>query len=557
MRAIRVSCLNFIVILVASGLAGCVSPRAEHFRTSFLPPAPKAPEAVWVEPPEIPLTHSYDRETPSILVPKLDTPARPTRYDARIRKAEEHFETGKRLYKAGDREGARMEFDAAIDFLLASPESVAGRLTLNKRFEDLIDQIYKYDIEGLGAGGDQREYGYDKAPLDDIIEMTFPIDPRMKNKIQDELAATTSQLPLTVNDDVLRFVNYFSSERGKRVITFGLRRAGRFKPMIQRILDEEGVPQELIYLAQAESGFMPRALSRKAAAGMWQFVQFRGREYGLNQTQYIDERLDPEKATRAAARHLRDLYNQMGDWYLALAAYNCGPGCVDRAVQRTGYADFWDLRARGVLPLETTNYVPIILAMTIMSKNAKDYGLENLDLDPAAEYETVKFPSNTNLELIASAADRPVLELRELNPSLLKNIAPADYAVHIPKGTGPAVMAAVETVPVEKRDSWRVHRVQEGESVAQIAKRYNCTASALATANGGSELIELDAGDLLVIPVAPARPKVVAKKAPAKSTTRTGAKSGTKARSTASTKKPAAKPAAYKHASARPKTAVR
>ena len=154
--------------------------------------------------------------------------------------------------------------------------------------------------------------------------------------------------------------------------------------MIQRILDEEGVPQELIHLAQAESGFIPRAVSRKAAGGMWQFLTWRGNEYGLKQTRYTDDRMDPEKATRSAARHLRDLYHEFGDWYLAIAAYNCGPGSVEKAVERTGYADFWELRARGVLPAETTNYVPIILAMTIMEKNAAEYGIEGFQLGSAA-----------------------------------------------------------------------------------------------------------------------------------------------------------------------------
>src|SRR5262249_5165255 len=150
---------------------------------------------------------------------------------------------------------------------------------------------------------------------------------------------------------------------------------------------EEGIPPELIHLAQAESGFFPRAVSHKAATGMWQFVQFRGRQYGLMQTPYSDDRLDPEKATRSAARHLRDLFEKFGDWYLAIAAYHCGPGCVERAVERTGYADFWELRSRRTIPIETTNYVPIILAMTIMAKNAKEYGLDGVVPDPPLEYD--------------------------------------------------------------------------------------------------------------------------------------------------------------------------
>ena len=168
---------------------------------------------------------------------------------------------------------------------------------------------------------------------------------------------------------------------------------------------------------------------------MWQFVQWRGRQYGLNQSAYTDDRLDPEKATRSAARHLRDLYQKFGDWYLAIAGYNCGDGCVEKAVQRTGYADFWDLRARNAIPKETTNYVPIILAMTIMHKNAKDYGLEEVEIDPALTYDTIELEAPTHLALIADIADRPVSEIRELNPSLLNSVAPANYALHVPEGT--------------------------------------------------------------------------------------------------------------------------
>ena len=162
---------------------------------------------------------------------------------------------------------------------------------------------------------------------------------------------------------------------------------------------------------------------------MWQFVQWRGRQYGLNQTAYTDDRLDPEKATRSAARHLHDLYEKFGDWYLAIAGYNCGDGCVEKAVQRTGYADFWDLRARNAIPKETTNYVPIIVAMTIMHKNAKDYGLEDIEIDPPLTYDTIELEAPTHLALVADIADRPVSDIRELNPSLLNSVAPAGYAV--------------------------------------------------------------------------------------------------------------------------------
>jgi membrane-bound lytic murein transglycosylase D len=264
----------------------------------------------------------------------------------------------------------------------------------------MVDNIHRYDLAELGAAAIVDQGKFEKAPLEDILQMTFPVDPKLKDKVKEQVAATTSQLPLSVNDAVLGYINYFSN-RGHKTLLAGLQRSGRYRPMIQRILDEEGIPQEIIHLAQAESGFMPRAMSRKAAGGMWQFVKLRGQEYGLKQTAYTDDRMDPEKATRAAAHHLRDLYHEFGDWYLAIAAYNCGPGTVEKAVERTGYADFWELRSRGVLPAETTNYVPIILAMTIMEKNAAEYGIEGFQLDAPLEYDTVETAAPTSLTLVA------------------------------------------------------------------------------------------------------------------------------------------------------------
>jgi len=365
-----------------------------------------------------------------------------------------------------------------------------------------VERIHRYDIEGLGAGSEDTGVAYDKSPLQDILELTFPIDPSLKNKVRDQLQATASQLPLEVNDEVLRYVNFFQSDRGKRTLIAGLKRAGRYRAMILQVLSEEGVPQELIHLAQAESGFLPRALSPAAAAGMWQFVAWRGREYGLNQTAYLDDRLDPEKATRAGARHLRDLYHQFGDWYLAMAAYNCGPGCVSRAVERTGYADFWELRRRNAIPRETTNYVPIIVAMTIMVKNAQDYGIADVEPDPALTYDTVPMTSATSLSLASDLLDVPAAELRELNPSLLRDVAPAGYGLRVPRGSAPTLTAALQSVPAEKRTTLRTHRVQPGETLATIAKRYRTAPGGLLALNKSS-LEEVAAGDLVIVPAAP------------------------------------------------------
>jgi len=209
--------------------------------------------------------------------------------------------------------------------------------------------------------------------------------------------------------------------------------------------------------------------------------------------------MDPEKATRAAAHHLHDLYNEFGDWYLAIAAYNCGPGVVERAVERTGYADFWELRNRGELPIETTNYVPIILAMTIMEKNAAEYGLTGFSMNPPTEYDTIEMTAPTSLTLIADLTQAPVSELLELNPAVLKNIAPEGYALHVPKGSGNELMATLQMVPAEHRTAWRIHRVASGETLAWIGKEYGMTTTVLIAANklDKGEAVE---GDRLIIP---------------------------------------------------------
>jgi membrane-bound lytic murein transglycosylase D len=217
--------------------------------------------------------------------------------------------------------------------------------------------------------------------------------------------------------------------------------------------------------------------------GVWQFAAFRGKEYGLAQTATTDDRMDPERATRAAAKHLHDLYDHFGDWYLAMAAYNCGPGCVDKAIQRTGYADFWELRRLNVLPRETANYVPAILAMTIIAKNARDYGLDDVPFETPVEYDSVELESATHMALIAEAIDRPLSELRDLNPSVLRSVAPAGHMVHVPKGTLPQVEAALDAVPAARRDAWRVHRVEYGETLADLARRFNTTSAAITAAN--------------------------------------------------------------------------
>ena len=519
-----------VIVLLAGCLStllllnGCMTRTSgvNHLRNSFLPQAPvvNMEEAAASLPKEVPNAPPalYSQEHPN-LTPSTQSILRLTELEKRLRHAEEKFDLGKRAYSEGRTEDARRQFNGAVDLLLEAPgQDESGRRRLELRLEEMVEAIYRYDISGLGAAESPDKFVFESSPRDSILDMTFPVDPRQPatRRLQDVIAATQSELPIDAHPSVLSAVSYFSSERGKKVLEHNLRRSGLYRSMIQRIFDEENVPRDLMYVAVLESGFYPRAVSHAAAVGMWQFVAAAAKDYRLGSTAFADERMDPEKSTRAAAKYFKNLYRQFGDWNLALAAYNCGPGCVDRAVQRTGYADYWKLREMHALPTDTDQYVPVILAFIVMAKNPSVYGLDSIKFEPSLEYDTLDITQPTHLELIAAACDKPVADLRDLNPALLKPLAPAGYQVHVPKGSMNRVIAAIDSVPAEKRSTWKFHKVERGETAASIAKKYNMQHASLTAAND-SMTDEPEEGDLLLVPasypapaIAPRRPAVAA-----------------------------------------------
>jgi membrane-bound lytic murein transglycosylase D len=420
-----------------------------------------------------------------------------------IEKVKEKFAAGEAEYKAGHLAAARREFDDAVDWMLESGYDPNSDPKLSELFHQVTDTIYAYELQAFRAGDGFSEAPAVPAPIDEVAEMTFPVDPKLRERAEAAAKSVSHDLPLTVNDVVASYLNFFQTPRGRAIVETGLRRKGKYDDMIARVLKEEGVPQDLIYLAQAESAFQPLALSRAGARGIWQFVQWRGNEYGLKRTWWVDERMDPEKATRAAAQHLRDLYGLFGDWYLAIAAYNCGPGNVQKGVERTGYADFWELYKRNVLPRETKNYVPIILALTLIAKDAAHYGIS---VDPEAEVETdvVKPGRAIDLRLVAETIDVDVATLRTLNPSLLRMATPDDpgFVLHLPKGTAATFSAEIADIPADKWVSWRRHRVESGETLTSIAKKYRVTPGAIAAANDLEAGTGLEADEKLIIPAA-------------------------------------------------------
>ena len=431
-------------------------------------------------------------------------PQGPSRKDLLIAQVEAKFAAGEQNYKAGRLDAARRNFDEAVDALLQSGYDLNTDARLGALFEKIVDAVYGYELRAFRGGEGVNEVPAVPAPIEEVAEMTFPVDPRLKGEAEKSLASLKHDLPLTVNDTVASFLNFFQTARGRAIVETGLRRAGRYREIIPRILREEGLPQDLMYLAQAESAFQPQAVSRAGARGIWQFVAWRGHEYGLERTWWVDERQDPEKSTRAAARHLRDLYHQFGDWYLAMAAYDCGPGNVQKGIERTGYADFWELYKRNVLPRETKNYVPIILALTLIAKDAPRYGVQ-VDPDPPLPYDIVKPGRPIDLRLVAETIDADLDTLRLLNPILLRMTTPADpdFELRLPHGTAEIFASGISEIPPEKWTSWRRHRVESGETLTAIAKRYHVTLAALADANRVGRNNPLEPGRKLIIPAAP------------------------------------------------------
>jgi membrane-bound lytic murein transglycosylase D len=490
-------------LLVGLGCAGAKKP------SSVLPAFQGAPPIQAAE------TKTAQPQTPAATTP-TPTPApkpevkpaevKPDPVAELISQAEKERQAGEGDYSAGNKDAAKEHFDRASSLLNRASSEIHSDWRVQREYDSILEGLKKLEATALQPADNAPEQKSEPAPIDEANEVTnYPVDPSLKAKAAAEIKATHSDLPLMMTDQVAGYINYFSS-RGRGTLEHALTRSGRYRAMIERTLKEEGVPQDLIYLAQAESGFHPYAVSRAGARGIWQFMGSRARAYDLHRDFWMDERQDPEKSTRAAAHHLRDLYNQFGDWYLAMAAYNSGPGTVQSAVKRTGYADFWELYRRNVLPKETRNYVPIIVAVTIMAKNPSQYGLDTIVPDPKMDYDTVKINYPVDLRLVAECVDVTPAELQELNPSLLRMTTPkAHFDLHLPVGTIEKYQAAIAPIPPDMRLWWRYHQVAPGETLISVARSNHATLRAIAEANQLDATADLDAGAKLIIPVAPGK----------------------------------------------------
>lgn len=425
-----------------------------------------------------------------------------------IASVEQSLARGQASYRQGRLTDAKRNFDSAVDQMLSSSIDIRTNSRLQDEYNHVLDVVNGLEMEALKQGNGFAPTE-EPTPAEVANDVTFAVDPNLVAKAQANLATTRSDLPLVINDYVAAYINFFANTRiGHNTLKHSIERGGKYKDMIQRVMAEEGVPQDLIYLAVAESGFQPRVVNRgSGAGGMWQFMPHG--EYGLVRNSYVDERFDPEKSTRAYARYLKFLYDQLGDWYLAMAAYDWGAGNVQRAVQKTGYADYWELYKRNNLPGETKNYVPEILAAIIIAKNLKQYGFDDITPDPAVVTDTVPIDYAADLRLVADIVNADPQELMQLNPSLLRMATPppsmlsAPFALHLPPGTATLFEQKIDRIPVDRRTYWRYHRVSGEDSLVSVARNYHVSVEELAKVNNLHASDTLENVDALVIPAAP------------------------------------------------------
>jgi membrane-bound lytic murein transglycosylase D len=420
-----------------------------------------------------------------------------------------HFETGQAELQRGHLESARAAFNKALDVLLESTYGARSEPRLREHFDRLVERISATELTSLAQGDGFTEKKYGSASIDDLLALsTSPDEPSAATRqaVEEDLEATDHDIAIPLNPRVLSFVELFTG-RLRGYLQDGLSRGARFLPMIQDVFRAEGLPLDLAYVPLVESAFKPDALSRAKAKGMWQFMRGTALENGLKHDWYIDERAEPEKATRAAAKYLKTLYSMFGDWHLALASYNGGPGRVQTAVKRSGgVRDFWKLSAsRRYLPRETRDYVPLILAAVIVARNPGQYGMEIVPELDEPKYDTVMLPVAVDLRRVAEWVGTTAEAIQDLNPELRRWTTPVratNYELKVPEGTADLVRAKLtDAGPDVTNLTW--HTVRSGETLLSIARKLKVSRADLAEANYLSVRSPVTPGQQLIVPRAP------------------------------------------------------
>jgi membrane-bound lytic murein transglycosylase D len=425
---------------------------------------------------------------------------------------DEEYQAGLEAYQAGRFDEAKEHFDRAVDLVITSDINLDEQPALKRAYDEIVRNIADMDAD-LYSRESEPEGQENRSPLDELKDITTHLPPeeaeKERDKIQQMAGKISYDLPIVLHPKVLQYVEAFQT-RLRDEFEPGLQRSGLYLPMIKKIFREEGLPEDLAYMAHQESAFKTNAYSRARARGMWQFMSFTGRRYGLKVDLWVDERGDFEKATRAAAAYLKDLYARYNDWYLAMAAYNAGEGKIDRACAHARTHDFWALTKTRYIRPETKYYVPAILASILIDKSPEDYGFR-VEIADELSWDTVTLDRATDLQVIADATGATLERIRFLNPELRGLVTPpnaASYTVRVPEGTKKDLLVALETLPDEQRVSWTLHEVRSGETFQTIARTRGVQTRALLDANPRYAGRRLRRGQVLNVPLAKGSPEV-------------------------------------------------
>ena len=425
-----------------------------------------------------------------------------------IATSDRHFKAGQRELEQGHVEAAKQEFNRAVDVLLESPYGARTEPRIREHFDRLVDRISTYEVRALATGDGFTEKKYEPATIDELLALSTTIGtpaatPELKDVVSSDLQNANHDIPIPLNQRVLSYIELFQG-RLHDFIEEGMRRGSKYLPMIQNVFRAEGLPLDLAYVPLVESAFKPNALSRVKAKGVWQFMTGTAAENGLHRDWYIDERSDPEKATVAAAKYLRTLSRIFdGDWHLALASYNGGPGRLQRAMKTAHTDDFWALASKPkVLPRETREYVPMILAAIVIARNPSQYGFD-FEPEPPHTYDTVTLPRAVDLRRVAEWTDAPVDEIQALNPELRRWTTPvkaSNYELKVPVGTAGIVQARLADAPPADLASLKFYVAKRGDTLPLIARKLHVSKADLADANDLRLTAHVSVGQKLIVP---------------------------------------------------------
>ena len=427
-----------------------------------------------------------------------------------IAESQRHFDRGERELALGHLEQARASFDLAIETLLKSPTGARTEPRVRQHFDQLVERISAHEIMALSQGDGFVEKKTEPASIDKLLAIST-FDPpapttATETTVASDLSQTRHDVDIPLNRKVLSYIELFQGNL-REFISEGLQRGAKYLPMIQDEFREQGLPLDLAYIPLIESAFKNTARSRVKAQGMWQFMSYTGREHGLTLNWYVDERSDPEKATKAAAQYLKTLGNMFDEnWHLAMASYNGGPGRVQRAIRRSGKTDFWTLTATSrYLPRETREYVPMILAAIVIAKNPAQYGFS---VEPATPhtYDKVQVNDPIDLRLVAEWTNVPIDDIESLNPELRRWTTPVrspNYELKLPVGTGDAFRTRLAETPADSLNAFQWHTVKRGETLLSISRKLKVRQADLAEANSLTLRSRVQTGQQLIIPRAP------------------------------------------------------